>query len=342
MMNRLTYFQVGEHYTNDQIRFSLDLENLGGIRPSVDARGNVKHLAVLTADVDSGKLRIENPYCDRIEQDVLVYTAQGKAGDQNISGRNKRLIEQYSVPIPFFGFSNIGKQTYRFLGLLELLRHYQETQPDIQGQLRKVWLFEFRIHENPNVIPIDEARVIAAALLEQSRNATANSNLDRELGNVTETAATEPMSFNPEVELLRARLMTVQPYRFEHLIKTLMEYSGFRDVSVTPASADGGIDIDAFVEKETDFFAVTHVQAQVKRWRHAVGSVEINGFRGALSSTAKGIFITTSAFTRAAVAEARHDSKPCISLIEGTRLASLFIEKGISRVAAAASNEGDR
>ena len=30
-MNKLTHFQVGEHYTNDQIRFSLDLENLGEI-----------------------------------------------------------------------------------------------------------------------------------------------------------------------------------------------------------------------------------------------------------------------------------------------------------------------
>ena len=336
-MNKLTHFQVGERYTNDQIRFSLDLENLGGIRPSVDARGRLRHVAILTAEAGSGKLHIENPYCDRIEGDVLVYTAQGKAGDQSISGRNKRLIEQYSVPVPFFGFSNIGKQTYRFLGLLELLRHYQETQPDTQGQLRKVWLFEFRIHKEPGVIPIDQAGVITAALLEQVRKEYASTDLDRELGTVTGTIASESISFNPEVEFLRARLMTVQPYRFEHLIKMLMEHSGFRDVSVTTASGDGGIDINAFVEKENDFFAGTHMQAQVKRWRHAVGSVEINGFRGALSSTAKGVFITTGAFTRAAVTEARHKSKPCITLIEGTRLASLFIEKRISVVGATGS-----
>ncbi|MBI4192512.1 MAG: DUF4928 family protein [Betaproteobacteria bacterium] len=49
-MNGLTFFRVGERYTNDQIRFSLDLENLGGIRPSIDARRSLTHLAILTAD----------------------------------------------------------------------------------------------------------------------------------------------------------------------------------------------------------------------------------------------------------------------------------------------------
>ena len=339
-MNKLTHFQVGEHYTNDQIRFSLDLENLGGIRPSLDARGNLRHLALLTADADSGKLQIENPYCDRIEGDVLVYTAQGKAGDQNLSGRNKRLIEQYSLPIPFFGFSNTGKQTYRFLGLLELLRHYQETQPDAQGRMRKVWLFEFRIHNDLNVVPLDQARVVTACLLERVRKQYASIDLDRELDAVARTPTRELRSFNPEIEKLRARLLAVHPYTFERLIKTLMEHSGFRDVSVTPASGDGGIDVNAFVEERNDFFAGTHVQAQVKRWRHAVGCAEINGFRGALSPTAKGIFVTTSNFTRAAVAEAQHQAKPSITLIEGPKLASIFIEKGLAEAAAAESRIG--
>jgi len=47
------------------------------------------------------------------------------------------------------------------------------------------------------------------------------------------------------------------------------------------ASGDGGIDVNAHVEETSDFFAGTHVQVQVKRWRHSVGSVEINKFRGA-------------------------------------------------------------
>jgi hypothetical protein len=142
-MNKVAYFKVGESYTNDQIRFSLDLENLGGIRPSLDSDRLVRHVAIMTATEDSGRLATENPYRDRIEQDVLIYTAQGREGDQSLTGRNKRLAEQYSVPTPLFGFANTGRQTYRFLGLLELLRHYQETQADTRGNLRKVWVFEF-------------------------------------------------------------------------------------------------------------------------------------------------------------------------------------------------------
>jgi len=59
-MNKVTFFTVGETYTNDQIRFSLDLENLGGIRPSLDSDRTVRHIAIMTAAEDSGKLQIEN------------------------------------------------------------------------------------------------------------------------------------------------------------------------------------------------------------------------------------------------------------------------------------------
>src|ERR1017187_1830915 len=145
-MNRLTGFKIGEIYTNDQIRFSLDVENLGGIRPALDEQKNVRHVAILTVGEDAGKVTHENPYSDRIEGDVLTYTAQGREGEQQLTGRNKRLVEQYTVPTPFYGFVNLGKQTYRFLGLLELLRHYQEVQADKKGELRKLWIFEFRIH----------------------------------------------------------------------------------------------------------------------------------------------------------------------------------------------------
>jgi hypothetical protein len=136
-MNTVASFQVGENYTNDQIRLSLDLENLGGIRPALDPAKHLRHVVILTAAAESGRLISENPYQDRIEGDILTRTAQGRQGDQQLAGRNKRLIEQYSAPIPFFGFINLGKQTYRFLGLLELLRHYQELQTDRKGDMRQ-------------------------------------------------------------------------------------------------------------------------------------------------------------------------------------------------------------
>src|SRR5437762_4687270 len=89
-MSLLQEFRVGELYTNDQIRFSLGLENLGGIRPSVDSQKNLRHVAILTVAEEAGRNRSENPYSDRIEGDILTYTAQGRVGDQQLTGRNKR------------------------------------------------------------------------------------------------------------------------------------------------------------------------------------------------------------------------------------------------------------
>lgn len=323
-------FRVGELYSNDQIRFALDVENLGGIRPSVDSQKNLRHVVILTAADDSGKNLSENPYQDRIEGDVLTYTAQGREGDQQLTGRNKRLIEQYALPVPFFGFVNVGRQTYRFLGLLELLRHGQEQQADRKGNLRKVWLFEFKIHPQPEIVPISQAQQITASLLAESRKQNPLSDLEREVAEV------EPQSPDavavPSVELERTRsdLMRIAPIKFEHLVKSVMETNGFVQVRVTAASGDGGIDIDAYVDERNDFFAGSHVQAQVKRWRHGVGSVEINNFRGALSSTAKGVFITTSHYTRAAIVEARHQFKPCITLIDGPRLSAIILKGKIN------------
>ena len=321
-MNQVLSFTVGEIYTNDQIRFALDVENLGGIRPALDASRNVRHVAILTASDESGRLRTENPYQDRIEGDVLTYTAQGREGDQELTGRNKRLVEQYVNPTPFFGFINIGRQTYRFLGLLELLRHYQERQADKKGSVRKVWLFEFRIHTTPAIVPVDQATALTAALLAESRKKNPSTSLDREITDSPEEDQIQ-LADAEDLEAVRARLLLIPPLKFEYFMKTIMEQSGFVRVSVTRASGDGGIDLDAYVDESNDFFSGTHVQAQVKRWRHAVGSPDLNSFRGALSTTAKGLFVTTSSFTRAAVNEACHPTKPSISLIDGLRLSAI-------------------
>lgn len=330
-MQTVTAFRVGDLYTNDQIRLSLELENLGGIRPSVDSAKKLRHLAIMTAAQESGKSLAENPYQDRIEGDILTYTAQGRAGDQQLSGRNKRLIEQYASPIPFYGFINVGRQTYRFLGLLELLRHYQEMQADARRTLRRVWLFEFRIYPSPEIVPIDQASTISAYLLGESRNNHPLTEQEREIASISEDEKLiEDSAQLFEIEDLRSCLFQIKPYHFEQLVKVVMEANGFCDVSVTAKSGDGGIDINAYVDEDDDFFAGTHVQAQVKRWRHSVGSVEINKFRGALNTTAKGIFITTSHYTRAALVEARHTFKPRITLIDGNRLSSIIIRSGVN------------
>lgn len=316
--NQLMEFQVGRTYSNDQIRFSLDVENLGGIRPALDGQGNVRHVVVLTAEQNSGKIFSDNPYRDRIEDNGMVYTGQGRTGDQKLAGRNKRLVEQYQNPIPLLGFSNVGKQKYRFLGLLETLSHYQENQVDRSCGIRSVWIFEFRIHSNPSVVPIQHARAIMEAILAESPSRNQNDPKDREIPSIgQDVQASEQI----RLEELRAAMLQLTPSGFENFLETVMFQSGFREVVVSGKSGDGGIDLNAITDDSNTFFAGTHVQVQAKRWRHSVGNVEINHFRGAVSPRAKGIFITTGVFTSAAIRESVHDHKPTISLIDGLHLA---------------------
>ena len=62
---------------------------------------------------------------------------------------------------------------------------------------------------------------------------------------------------------------------------------------------------------------------QCKRYTSSVGASEIRDFRGAMVGRAdKGLFITTSTFSPAAVKEATRDGAPPIDLVDGAELAS--------------------
>jgi restriction endonuclease Mrr len=325
----VTEFKVGERYTNDQIRFALNVENLGGIRPSVDEKKNLNHLVILTTTDHYEKNISDNPYHDRIENNVLIYTAQGRTGDQEINGRNRRIVEQYASPIPFYGFSNEGRQTYIFLGLLELLRHFQEYQIDRKNILRKVWIFEFFIHDEIPIVPINLAKDQISSIFRDSRRIRDVDHEEREVV-VLEAPKEVIEAAEYEAEEIRSHLLKINPYRFESLVRDVVESNGFINVTVTPPSQDGGIDVNAYVSESNYFFSKTHVQFQVKRWRHSVGSVEINNFRGALHTTAKGVFVTTSHFTKAAIQESEHSVKPSISLIDGFRFSKLIKDMRIN------------
>ena len=204
-----------------------------------------------------------------------------------------------------------------------MLRHYLELQIDSSKKLRKVLIFEFRIHPEIQIAPIEMASDLTASFLPDKRcNSTLEVEQEIIVPEPDTSTLSEPVIY--AVEEIRSRLLGINPYRFEYVLKGIVEKTGFRDVSVTPPSQDGGIDLNAYVANENLFFANSHVQFQAKRWRHSVGSVDINNFRGALSSSAKGVFVTTSHFTKAAIQEAKHPSKPSIALIDGFSLASLI------------------
>ena len=97
-------------------------------------------------------------------------------------------------------------------------------------------------------------------------------------------------------------------------------------------TGDGGI--DGIIKEDKLGLDIIYIQA--KRWENIVGRPEIQKFAGALQGqrAKKGIFITTSDFTKDALNYIKNiDSK--IILIDGSRLAELMIEHnvGVSPVA---------
>ena len=93
--------------------------------------------------------------------------------------------------------------------------------------------------------------------------------------------------------------------------------------AVTKQSGDEGI--DGVIKEDRLGLDVIYVQA--KRWDGTVGRPEIQKFAGALQGKRanKGVFITTSSFSKEAIGFANSiDSK--IILIDGDKLAQLMIE----------------
>src|SRR5262249_37744900 len=122
---------------------------------------------------------------------------------------------------------------------------------------------------------------------------------------------------------------------FERLVLDLMLKMGDGGseesaASLTAPGADAGI--DGIINEDRLGLDVIYLQA--KRWENTVGRPEIHRFVGAVHGkrAKKGVFITTSSFSRDALDYAALID-PKVVLIDGSRLAQLMIDfnVGVSR-----------
>ena len=121
---------------------------------------------------------------------------------------------------------------------------------------------------------------------------------------------------------LLSALLDIEPDAFERVSQRLLREAGFVKVEVRGKPGDGGIDGVGILRVDLVTF---QVYFQCKRWSGSVGSKEIRDFRGALQGRAdKGLFITTSSFTKQASEEATRDGAIAIDLIDGERLCELL------------------
>ena len=170
------------------------------------------------------------------------------------------------------------------------------------------------------LIPRDEGTQsedsIAAQTISSPALASPDDRLSQALSELRTTVATE----------LEETLAHVSPAFFETVVLDVLHRMGYgtsrSDLQRVGGSGDGGIDGIISLDK----LGLEKVYVQAKRWQQTVGRPEVQAFYGALAGqrAAKGVFITTSAFTAQAMEFARSVDK--IVLVDGRRLADLMIE----------------
>ena len=129
-------------------------------------------------------------------------------------------------------------------------------------------------------------------------------------------------------------LRSLSPVGFEKVCRELLRESGFENVEVTGGSADGGIDGHGTLEINP--FVSFKVLFQCKRYAkgNLVSRAQVGDFRNAMIGCAeKGIIITTSGFSNAAVQEANREGAPQVELVDGEKLVKMFerVELGVKK-----------
>lgn len=131
-------------------------------------------------------------------------------------------------------------------------------------------------------------------------------------------------------ELLE-RISQSPPAFFEGLVLDLLHALGYGssrdDLKRLGGSGDGGVDGVISLDK----LGFEKVYVQAKRWQNSVGRPEIQSFFGALAGqkAKKGVFITTSTFTKEAREYGAHVSENVV-LLDGARLTALMIGAGVA------------
>ena len=117
----------------------------------------------------------------------------------------------------------------------------------------------------------------------------------------------------------------MDPFKFEQLVKLLLEEMGYENVATTSPTNDKGVDVVGTIE--LGISAVREV-IQVKRHRGTIGRPVLDQLRGSLHrfNAVRGTIITTGRFSKGAEDAAFERGAPPITLIDGERLLDLLFE----------------
>jgi restriction system protein len=124
---------------------------------------------------------------------------------------------------------------------------------------------------------------------------------------------------------LHTYLLDMDPFKFESLIKLLLEAIGYTDVIKTSNTNDKGVDVVANIE-----LGITSVRevVQVKRHRGGINRITLDQLRGSLHrfNAVRGTIISTGHFSKGASDAAFERGAAPITLIDGDKLLDLLID----------------
>jgi len=141
-------------------------------------------------------------------------------------------------------------------------------------------------------------------------------------------------SYSSHIKLLEQQLLDTilqaDPAFFERLVIDLLLKMGYGENGSsqhTGKSQDGGIDGEIL----QDSLGLDRIYIQAKRYdtKNSIGRPDVQKFVGALENITKGVFLTTSTFTKQAITYANNQQQKHLVLIDGKRLTNLMIKYGI-------------
>ncbi len=196
------------------------------------------------------------------------------------------------------------------------------------------------LNTNPNRIDAKFLKQFPTFL--EFQNASRNeNNLERELIEVEQSQQTPEENLDNAYQSLRKALahellnkvIELSPAFFERLVVELlvkMGYGGSINDAGKAIGRSGDEGIDGTIKEDKLGLDIIYIQA--KRWKisNTVGRPELQKFVGALAGQGakKGVFITTSNFTKDAIEYMpKNDTK--IVLINGEQLAQLMIDNNV-------------
>ncbi len=235
-------------------------------------------------------------------------------GSGTINEINEKVFEIMRLPneileVPHGENGSRSEVEYR----LAWTRTYLKKVGILENSSRGIWAISSNQKDIKTVNPKDIVNQFKSLKKKESQENTEDQLFD----NNDIDAPEEVQDWRNELKRI---LLEMKPDAFERLFKRILRESGFHHVEVTGKSGDGGV-VGKGIFRIAGFISFNVLFQCKRRSDNSITASDIRDFRDALQGRAdKGMFITTSTFTREAIKEATRDGVPPIDLIDGDAL----------------------